>query len=870
MTEPDPEPRAAPRYATSDDARRAPTQTPMMRQYLAAKDAHPDALVLFRMGDFYELFFEDAVEAARLLELTLTSRNKKDDEPIPMAGVPHHALAAYVPRLIEAGHKVAICEQMEDPRDAKGIVERAVVRVITPGVVLEDNILDQRSNNYLAAVARGDSDADGVELVWIDVSTGERRGATTPHVAAALGELGRIEPREILVADDDEPLAVAVAHALPGVAVTRVPPRGAGNAEAMAADYIGETQKGGPLLLRDLERVELSRSLLLGPMTVRNLELTRTLADGKRKGSLLHLLDQTRTAMGSRLLRQWILFPLVELAPIRARHDAVQGLLEHPMLRDDLREGLAGVYDLERLVARVTAGAASPRDLVALKDSLGRLPALAGALRGSDSPALAALADGLDPVEEARELIARALVDEPPMRLQDGGVIREGYSDELDELLAIARDGKSWFSRYEAELRTASGISSAKIKYNGVFGYFIEVTKANLHLVPDAWLRKQTLANAERYYTPELKEREDKVLGADSRRLELEQSYFEALRRAVAVLGARVQATATAVATVDVLATLAEVAERRGYVRPELVEEPVLDIDKGRHPVIESLVRDGAFVPNSISLDGDGARFAIITGPNMAGKSTVMRQVALIALLAQMGSYVPADRARLGLVDRIFTRVGASDNLSQGQSTFMVEMTETATILREATRRSLVILDEIGRGTSTYDGVSIAWAVAEHLHDHIAARTLFATHYHELIELAATRDGVVNLSVAVKEWRDEIVFLRQLVTGGTNRSYGIQVARLAGLPPAVLTRAREVLRNLEQSELTPDSRPRLARGGQGADKPGHWQLDLFAPKGPAPSSELRDKVLALDLDATTPRGALDLLYELRALAESGP
>ncbi|MCA9514224.1 MAG: DNA mismatch repair protein MutS, partial [Myxococcales bacterium] len=531
MTEPAPDERETPAYMTSEDARRSASQTPMMRQYLAAKAEHPDALVLFRMGDFYELFFEDAVEAARLLELTLTSRNKKDDEPIPMAGVPHHAMAAYVPRLIEAGRKVAICEQMEDPREAKGIVERAVVRVITPGVVLEDSILDHRSNNYLAAIARGAGDGP-VELVWIDVSTGERRGATAPHLAAALGELGRIEPREILVADDDGPLAVAVAHELPGVAVTRVPPRGDGGAEAMAADYIGETQKGGALLLRDLERVELHSSLRLGPMTVRNLELVRTLVDGKRKGSLLHLLDQTRTAMGSRLLKQWILFPLAGLDAIRARHDAVQGFLEHPMLRDDVREALGGVYDLERLVARVTAGAASPRDLVALKDSLGRLPALSAALRESDAPALAALADRLDPVDDARALIARALVDEPPLRLQDGGVIREGYSDELDELLAIAREGKSWFTRYEAELRAQSGISSAKIKYNGVFGYFIEVTKANLHLVPDTWLRKQTLANAERYYTPELKEREDKVLGADSRRLDLEQGYFEELRRA--------------------------------------------------------------------------------------------------------------------------------------------------------------------------------------------------------------------------------------------------------------------------------------------------------------------------------------------------
>jgi len=848
-------------------------QTPMMQQYLAAKVAHPDALLLFRMGDFYELFFDDAVEASRILELTLTSRNKKDADPIPMAGIPYHALTSYLPRLIEAGRKVAICEQVEDPREAKGIVERAVVRVITPGVVLEDEILDHRVHNFLAAVARAPRGPE-VALVWIDVSTGDRRGATLRDVAAALDELGRVDPREVLIPADDDPLAEAVSHALPGVAITRVAPPGAPLAKealtsvaAMAADYIGETQKGGELLLRDLEVIAIGKVMGVGAVTVRNLELTRTLIDGKRKGSLLALLDETRTAMGSRALKQWILYPLVDLEAIRARHDAVAALVADPLARDAIREGLDGVYDMERLVGRATAGSATPRDLIALAASLERLPTLAASLGATGSAALAALAARFDPVEEAQAAIRGAIVDEPPPNLRDGGVIREGYDPELDELIAIERDGKTWFSDYAARLREVTQISSLKVKFTSVFGYFIEVTRANLHLVPDDWMRRQTLANAERYFTPELKEREEKVLGAADRRKVLEHRFFEETRAAVARLGARIQATASHVAGLDVLTALAEVAHARRYVRPTMVEEPALTIRGGRHPVVESIVPAGTFVPNDVTLDARGERLLIITGPNMAGKSTVMRQVALITVLAQMGGFVPADEAVIGLVDRVFTRVGASDNLSQGQSTFMVEMTETAHILRDATERSLIVLDEIGRGTSTFDGVSIAWAVAEHIHDSVGARTLFATHYHELTELAATRSGVVNMSVAVKEWRDEIVFLRQLVAGGTNRSYGIQVARLAGLPRPVIARAREVLANLERSELDPDSRPRIARGRKARSEP-TWQLDLFAPP-PAPSA-LREALADVEPDALSPREALDLVYRLKAIAAEDP
>jgi len=846
------------------------TVTPMMRQFLAAKAEHPDALLLFRMGDFYETFYDDAVEASRILELTLTSRNKKDADPIPMAGIPHHALAAYLPRLVDAGKKVAICEQLEDPKEAKGIVKRAVVRVITPGVVLDENILDRRTHNYLASIARLPKRTE-VGICWVDVSTGDRRGATLPDLAQALDELGRIEPRELLVAATDDALDHAVRHAVQGAIVSRVPeveaPRTLLEAAArMAADYIGDTQKGGALLLRELEEVELARTLRIGPATVRNLELVRTLADGRRKGSLLGLLDHTRTAMGSRRLKQWILYPLCDLEPIRQRHDVVGALVDDPMTRGLLRDALDGVYDLERLVSRVSAGSAGPRDLLALADSLERLPQLAETLTVSGHPALTNLAARLDPVAPASAEIRRSLVDEPPATLKDGGVIREGFDPELDELIQIARDGKTWFANYAKQLREATGIGSLKIKFNNVFGYFIEVTKANLGSVPDTWLRKQTLANAERYYTPDLKDREEKILGADERRLALEQRFFDALRDRVATYGARVQAVAAEVAAVDVLATLAEIAQKRGYIRPELVEAPVVDVRGGRHPVIEALLPVGEFVPNDIALDGETSRMLIITGPNMAGKSTVMRQLALIALLAQMGGFVPADSATLGLVDRIFTRVGASDDLARGQSTFMVEMTETARILAEATRHSLVVLDEIGRGTSTFDGVSIAWSVAEHLHDTIGARTLFATHYHELTELALTREGVANMSIAVKEWKDEIVFLRRLVPGGTNRSYGIQVARLAGLPRPVIERAREVLANLEANALDPDSRPKLARGKPGQRHGANqWQLDLFAP--PAAPSPLLEALAAVDPDELSPRAALDLIFELKALAE---
>jgi DNA mismatch repair protein MutS len=855
-----------PRAERPSEAPPDPLASPMMQQYLAAKAACPGALVMMRMGDFYELFLDDAVEAAALCDLTLTARNKKDENPIPMAGVPFHALDAYLPRLLSAGKKVAICEQVEDPRLAKGLVRREVVRVVSPGVVLDEAVLDAREPNWVAALVPSDVAGAPVGLAWLDVSTGERWAMSLPSLEAALTELERLEPKELVLAPGADPtLAPAARGRVPRLVVSdRALPAAAAAepahlaAAALAADYAQSLQRGGALALRPLIVSDPSAHLALSPTTVKNLELLRSLMDGGRKGSLIQILDETRTAMGSRLLRRWLLAPLCDPTAIRARHDAVHALVDAPLTRQALRDLLRGVADLQRLVGRVVARAATPRDMVALATSLERVPGLVAALAATDHPALAALAAGLDPVPAARDAIASTIVDEPPATLKDGGVIRPGADPELDRLLAIAAEGKDWFSAYEERLRESSRITSLKIKYTGVFGYFIEVTRANLHLVPDTWLRKQTLANAERYYTAELKEREEDVLGADDKRLALEERLFAALRDAIAALAPAIQASAEHLAALDVLAALAEVAARRDWRRPTLVTEPVLDITAGRHPVVEAMLPSGSFVPNDLQLDGS-RRLVILTGPNMAGKSTIMRQTALIAILAQIGSFVPAASATLGLVDKVFTRVGASDDLARGRSTFMVEMTETAAILHNATRRSLVVLDEIGRGTSTFDGVSIAWAVAEHLHDAVGCRTLFATHYHELQDLARERPAVRNLTVAVREVGDRVVFLRKLVQGGASRSYGIEVAKLAGLPAAVLARAREILKNLEAMEVDEAGHAALARGRRRRPDPS-TQLGLFAgaPADPA-AEEVARALRELDLDALRPLDALNLL-----------
>lgn len=849
----------------------AAAQTPVMQQYLRAKQEHPDALLFFRMGDFYELFFEDAVEAAELLELSLTSRNKNDPDPIPMCGLPYHALQGYLQRTIESGRKVAICEQVEDPSQAKGIVRREVTHVVTPGVWLDEEGLDARAPNYLVALIEG---LDGIGVAFTDVTTGELRGALATDLGALEAELARIEPREVLLLPDTASNIAALARRQPNVFISTVTapaddpspllpdelPRSVRAAASALLAYLRATFPAAAATLAPLVPYEIRDTMVLEESTQANLELTRTIVGGHRKGSLLALLDSTATAMGARLLRQWLQFPLVSVGRIDERLDAVAALRDDSITREELRGLLRGVYDLERLAGRVVAGVAGPRDLASLRSSLEQVPAILAHLRSLGGARLADLADHTDPLDDVFTELATWLAEVPPATTKDGGVIREGAHAEVDELWELSRHGKDWILDYEAQEKAKTGISSLKVKYNRVFGYYIEITRSNLHNVPDRYLRKQTLANAERYYTPELKEYEDKVLSADERRITLEIQLFDELRTRVATEGTRIRETARRIAELDVFAALADTAQRRRWVRPTLDTSRRLSITGGRHPVVEALLTEAAFVPNDVELDCELSQLLIVTGPNMAGKSTVMRQVALIVLLAQMGSFVPADEAHIGLVDRIFTRVGAADNLTRGQSTFMVEMTETASILKKATDRSLIILDEIGRGTSTYDGLSIAWSVAEHICDKITARTMFATHYHELTELVRTRDRVKNVQIAVKEWNDDIVFLHKLVDGSTGRSYGIQVGRLAGLPPSVIQRAKEILAGLESGHLTVEVMQ--PKGGRGKKDP-TLQLSLFEPR--QTPSAVEEELRKSQLDALTPIEALNLLYKLRGL-----
>ncbi len=887
-----------------------------MRQYLEVKDRYADCIVFFRMGDFYEMFFDDAVVASQLLDLTLTARDKQREDPIPMAGVPHHAAKHYVAKLVAAGKKVAICEQVEDARKAKKIVRRAVTQVITPGVILEEEQLEPKAGHYLAAVCYGDGQAG---IAHVDVSTGEFAATVVP-LADATEELGRIAPAELLIVTPDEAitsetqtdlqrrLRIPVGHsrsALPREDQATLAPLIDATADAaplhplIAAAgaacirYAQATQPTGTLPIFRLRCYQPGDSLIVDETTRTNLELLHTLMEGKRQGSLIGVLDQTKTAMGGRLLRRWLLSPLLDLAAIRRRHDAVEWLVEHPLSRKALREGLAEIYDLERLAGRLGAGVATPRDLFSLGQGLRLIPQLQAALASARDP-LALVSDersrsakatdddlglptplqlGDDLCADVANRIAAAIIDNPPLTYREGGFTRRGFHADLDEILELSQGGKDHILRIEERERERSGISSLKVRYNKVFGYYIEITRSNLSRVPADYVRKQTTANAERFVTSELAEYEAKVLGAEERRVELELELFDRLRRELAEATPRILALAERIAQIDTLASLAELAHKSGYVRPTMGSDLRLNIEEGRHPVVEGLAGRGRFVPNDTLLDPDAEQILLLTGPNMAGKSTVMRQVALIVLLAQMGSFVPARRADLGLVDRICTRVGAADNLARGESTFMVEMRETSQILSRATRRSLVILDEIGRGTSTYDGVSIAWAVAEYLHDQIGCRTLFATHYHELAALAEARPRVRNFSVAVRQWQGDIVFLHKLVPGGANRSYGIEVARLAGLPKTVVERARQLLRELEQADDGSD--------GAHAASPAHGmprssQLPLFhvpaapvaAPPSaaPAPRDPAEQEVLAavrgLDPDNLTPRQAWDALAKL--------
>jgi DNA mismatch repair protein MutS len=850
----------------------AEPSTPLMRQYHAVKQQVPQALLMFRLGDFYELFYDDAVTAARELEITLTSRNKEKDQPIPMCGVPYHAAESYISRLIQRGYRVAICEQMEEPSPGKKLVRREITRVVTPGTATESSLLRSHENSYLASVH---VDGKRAGLAHVDVTTGEFR-VTEIDLADAPALLENLGAREVLLPEQST-------NGLPGFhtkledwtfsfdyadrtlrehfKLLTLDGCGLGgkslavSAAGAILHYLRDTQKSALDHLAQPAFYDRSDSMILDAVTVRNLELLEPLFAGESKEStLVYVLDQTGTGMGGRLLRQRLLRPCLQLEEIEARLDAVQEALQATIARAEIRTILESMLDLERLLAKITLGTAGPRELQALGKSLALIPKLKQQTGSLKSPRLVQLHGELDEVVEVRDQILTAIADEPPVNLADGGAIRPGFHAELDELRDISRNSRQYIAQIEVRERTRTGIQSLKVRFNNVFGYYIEVSKANLHHAPPDYERKQTLVNAERFTTPELKELESKVLDAEDRMLALEREVFQQLRSFAAGHAPRIRQAAAAIADIDVTCTLAQVAAQNRYTRPKFSDSGEIKIAGGRHPVIENLAQREAarFIPNDLYLNSQSKFIAVITGPNMGGKSTYLRQAALIAILAQTGSFVPADSALLPITDRVFTRIGAADNLARGRSTFMVEMTETAVILNTATSRSLVVLDEIGRGTSTYDGLALAWSVIEHLHEKVRARTLFATHYHELTELADLLEGVRNLHVSVKEAGDQVVFLRKVEPGRADRSYGIEVARLAGLPLGVIERAREVLSLHEKSEhaVTEELTPHSA---------GPVQIQMFEPV----NYQIAERIRQLQIDELRPIEALQLLNELQ-------
>ncbi|WP_438043754.1 DNA mismatch repair protein MutS [Sorangium sp. So ce128] len=910
--------------------------TPVMRQYEDAKALHPDAILFFRMGDFYEMFNDDAVLVSRALNLTLTSRNKGEPDESPMAGVPHHAAHGYIARLLALGHKVAICEQCGDPSKIKGLVPRQVVRVVTPGLVTETEQLDARANHYLAAVdgggvPRGDALGAGgpYGLSLLDLSTGELSATSVPDATTLLAELARADPREALIArdlpdvraaaaslacraalrDDEELDSAQVASILDDAAIEPISaaalaehPLPAVRAAARALRFARRCSPGARIPVRRIAPHDTSGTLRIDETAQAHLELVRA-ADGGRRGTLLDVIDCTVTPGGARLLRRRLLSPLADLAGIRRRLDEVELFVSHPRARGELRQALGGVGDLERLSVRALLGEATPRDLGLLRDGLTAAPAAIAAVRsipdlgkaaarsddgaaargkdgaaargeegaaaGSSSEPLLAEAAALDVVADVCAELTAALIERPPPNTREGGIFREGYDKELDDARGVEKNATELILALEAKLRTQTGAPSLRVKYTRVFGWYIEVTRAHIAKVPATFRRKQTVATGERYTSDELDELADKIEHAGARALERETALFDRLRALVAKSEGRLRALARKLAAWDVAAALADVAHRNDYVRPHVTAGEALAIRDGRHPVVERYAAAGHFVPNDTRLDLSGERLWLITGPNMAGKSTLMRQVALIVVLAQMGSYVPAREAEIGLVDRILSRVGASDNVARGESTFMVEMRETAEILRDATRRSLVILDEIGRGTSTYDGLAIAWAVAEHLFDAIGCRALFATHYHELTELSARAPGIANYSVAAREHGDDVIFLHKLEAGPASRSYGVAVARLAGVPEGVLARARAILATLESGAALPGGKHTSLRG---RTRGGAAQLDLFAPAQaavPPEQSAVIETLRAVDVDRLAPLDALRLVAKLKGLLGGG-
>lgn len=862
--------------------------TPMMRQYHSFKERCRDAVLFFRMGDFYEMFYEDARIASRVLGIALTSRTK-GEKAVPMAGVPHHSATSYIQRLIKAGYKVAICEQVQDPKEAKVVVDRDITRIITPGTLTDDNLLEDRVNNYLVGILPG---KDVVGLSWVELSTGKFEVEDVPR-ERLLDELYRLRPSECIIPEDMQDVALMrELGAVLGIAITRRagwefsrdsayrsltehfgttslegfgcedlgPALGAAGA---VIQYLRETQNNSLGHITRLERFQTGDTLLMDAATQRGLELLETVRTRQSEGTLVWVLDKTLTPMGARMLKEWIIFPLISPEKIRSRQEGVEELHNDHVMRASVRSLLKEISDIERISTRVSSGRTNARDLVSLKNSLEVLPRLREALSPACSVIMASLRDGLEDFEEVRVLVATALVNSPPQTLREGGMIREGYSPELDELRSIRRNGREWIASFQAQEIRRTGIPSLKVNYNKVFGYYIEVTNTHRDRIPADYIRKQTLKNAERYITPELKDYESRVLTAEERSKELEYQLFEQIRSQVASYTPGLQRVASCIAQLDVLAGLAQVAAENGYTCPEVTDGMELRITDGRHPVLEKTMGRGDFVPNSIDMDGESTKVMIITGPNMSGKSTYIRQVALLVLMAQMGSFVPAKRARVGVVDRIFTRIGASDELHRGQSTFMVEMQETANILNNATARSLIILDEIGRGTSTFDGLSIAWAMTEYIFKKVGARTLFATHYHELTGLASLFPGIKNYNVAVREWGEEVIFLRKIVEGGSDKSYGIHVARLAGVPREVVTRARDILEQLETNSLDIYQRPKLGIGV--APSKQDIQLSLFVPREMSVIEDLR----SLELTEITPLEALNKLDELkRRLSEA--
>ena len=855
--------------------------TPMMKQYQEAKSTHPDALLLFRMGDFYELFHEDAEKAHRLLGITLTSRDKSEN-PIPMAGFPHHQLDGYLTKLIVAGCRVAVCDQVEDPKKAKGLVKREVTRLVTPGTLTDESLLDPRASNFLAAWVSGDPGG----LSWIDVSTGRFYAASIPQGQLA-DELARIRPAEILLSEE-------LADAELNGDWSRTPRAGwtfsynsalqllekqfstqtvegfgfdEENQTAICAaggilNYLQETQRTELAHINRLTPYDSRRALQIDEASRSSLEISRTVRSEKRDGSLLDVMDRTVTAMGGRLLGEWLENPLTDCSQIDARLDSVAELLQSPTTITTLSEPLAKIYDMERLLARATTGRASPRDLQFMGRTLAALPQIKRELQQLSAARFTQLDSQFDLCTELQEKLSAALQEDCPLTNREGGFIREGFHPPLDELRSLSTGGKQWIARYQTEETERSGITNLKVGYNRVFGYYLEVTHAHRDKVPETYIRKQTLKNAERYITPELKEHEEKVLQADQQANELEYELYLELRDAVTATAERLRATATVLAQLDVFCSLATLARQRDYCRPEVNDSREMTLRGGRHPVLDVLSEEGTFVPNDTELHFERQRLLLITGPNMAGKSTYIRQVALITIMAQIGSYVPASSAEIGVADRIYARVGASDQLARGQSTFMVEMLETARILNTATDRSLVILDEIGRGTSTYDGISLAWAVVEYLHNEVQCRTLFATHYHELTELEERLEGVANFNVSVREWENEVVFLHKIAPGAANKSYGIHVASLAGVPKEVQQRAHDILAHLEQEHhdalQSGESMPNATDGDVG-----DLQMSLFG----AEEHPLLDKIREVDLESLTPLETMQRLAEWQELLE---